>query len=74
MSNELSAQDLLPPEIGLTLLGFENPSKVGSSEPKAAIARSALRAEYSRPLATVVTGGNCKIFRFKASGWRCNCG
>ncbi len=23
MSNELSAQDLLPPEIGLTLLGFE---------------------------------------------------
>ena len=23
MSNELSAQELLPPEIGLTLLGFE---------------------------------------------------
>ena len=23
MSNELSAQDLLPPEIGLTLMGFE---------------------------------------------------
>jgi hypothetical protein len=23
MSNELSAQDLLPPEIGLTWLGFE---------------------------------------------------
>jgi|HubBroStandDraft_4_1064222.scaffolds.fasta_scaffold09370_2 hypothetical protein len=73
MSNELSAQELLPPEKGLTLLGSKNPSKVGSSVPRTAIDRSALRAERSRPLATVVTGGNCKIFRFKASGWRCDC-
>jgi hypothetical protein len=72
MSNELSAQDLLPPEIGLTLLGFEK-SEQGWLVRAEGRTRSALRAERSRPLATVVTGGNCKIFPFKASGWRCSC-
>ena len=30
MSNELSAQELLPPEKGLTFLGSKNPIKIGS--------------------------------------------
>ena|ERR1700721_2803362 len=68
MSNELSAQDLLPPEIGLTLLGFGKSEQGCSSEPKVAPARSALGAEHSRPLATVVTGGNCKIFGSRQAG------
>jgi len=50
MSNELNAQNLLPPEIGLTLSGFEKSEQgwlvraVGRTP-----VRSALRAERGRP-------------------------
>ena len=73
MSNELSAQDLLPPEIGLTLLGFEKSQqgwlvraegRTRSDCPSCGTQSTARHSRYWRKR---------KIVPFKASRWRCNC-
>jgi ribosome modulation factor len=54
MSNELSAQELLPPEIGLTLLGFEQSEQgwlvraAGRSRSECPACRTQSTARHSR--------------------------
>jgi hypothetical protein len=75
MSNELSAHDLLPSEIGLTLMGFEKSEQAGRCRlsngllDKFAISALSRRSEASpKTLLIFGTGENCSDRLF---GIRC---
>jgi zinc-finger of transposase IS204/IS1001/IS1096/IS1165 len=80
MSNELSAQDLLPPEIGLNLLGFEK-SEQGSlvraegrtrSEcPSCRTQSTARHSRYWRQLQDLPVQGKRVELQLRLSRWRC---
>ena len=80
MSNELSAQDLLPPEIGLTLLGFEKSEqgwlvraegRTRSECPSCGTESSARRSRYWRYLQDLPVQGKRVALRLRLSRWRC---
>jgi|SRR5580700_11008658 transposase len=80
MSNELSAQDLLPPEIGLTLLGFEKSEqgwlvraegRTRSECPSCGTESSARHSRYWRHLQDLPVQGKRVVLRLRLSRWRC---
>ena len=80
MSNELSTQDLLPPEIGLTLLGFEQPEQgwlvraEGSTRsvcPSCGTESVARHSRYWRYLEDLPVQGERVALRLRLSRWRC---
>src|ERR1700733_4576130 len=80
MSNELSAQDLLPPEIGLTLLGFEKSEqgwlvraegRTRSECPSCGTESTARHSRYWRYLQDLPVQGKRVALRLRLSRWRC---
>src|SRR5580704_7592680 len=80
MSNELSAQDLLPPEIGLTLLGFEKSEqgwlvraegRTRSECPSCGTQSTARHSRYWRQLQDLPVQGKRVVLRLRLSRWRC---
>src|SRR5580704_6380213 len=80
MSNELSAQDLLPPEIGLTLLGFEKSEegwlvraegRTRSECPSCRTQSTARHSRYWRQLQDLPVQGKRVALRLRLSRWRC---
>jgi hypothetical protein len=80
MSNELSAQDLLPPEIGLTLLGFEKSEqrwlvraegRTRSDCPSCGTQSTARHSRYWRQLQDLPAQGKRVALRLRLSRWRC---
>ncbi|MGA2730874.1 MAG: ISL3 family transposase [Terracidiphilus sp.] len=80
MSNELSAQDLLPPGIGLTLSGFEKSEqgwliraegRTRSECPSCGTQSSARHSRYWRHLQDLPVQGNRVALRLRLSRWRC---
>jgi transposase len=80
MSNELSAQDLLPPEIGLTLLGFEKSEqgwlvcaegRTRSDCPSCGTQATARHSRYWRQLQDLPAQGKRVALRLRFSRWRC---
>jgi transposase len=80
MSNELSAQDLLPPGIGLTLSGFEKSEqgwliraegRTRSECPSCGTQSSAHHSRYWRHLQDLPVQGNRVALRLRLSRWRC---
>ena len=80
MSNELSTQDLLPPEIGLTLLGFEKSEQgwlvraEGSTRsvcPSCGTESVARHSRYWRYLEDLPVQGERVALRLRLSRWRC---
>jgi hypothetical protein len=80
MSNELSAQDLLPPEIGLTLLGFEESEqgwlvhaegRTRSERPACGTESTARHSRYWRNLQDLPVQGKRVALRLRLSRWRC---
>ena len=81
MSNELSAQDLLPPEIGLTLLGFEKSEqgwlvradgRTRSSDcPSCGTQSTARHSRYWRQLQDRPVQGKPVALQLPLSRWRC---
>src|SRR5580700_1587786 len=78
MSNELSAHDLLPPEIGLTLLGFEKSEqgwlvraegRTRSECPSCGTESSARHSRYWRYLQDLPVRG--KRVALRLSRWPC---
>jgi transposase len=83
MSNELSAQDLLPPEIGLTLLGFEKSEqgwlvraegRTRSECPSCGKQSAARHSRYWRHLQDLPAQGKRVALRLRLSRWRCRNG
>src|ERR1700693_6411896 len=79
MSNELSAQDLLPPEIGLTLLGFEKSEqgwlvraegRTRSVCPSCGTQSTARHSRYWRQLQDLPVQGKRVALRLRLSRWR----
>jgi transposase len=80
MSNELSAQDLLPPEIGLTLLRIEKSEqdwlvraegRTRSECPSCGTESSARHSRYWRYLQDLPVQGKEVTLRLRLSRWRC---
>ena len=80
MSNELTAQDLLPPEIGLTLLGFDKSEqgwlvsaegRTGSECPPCGTQSTARHSRYWRQLQDLPVQGKRVALRLRLSRWRC---
>jgi transposase len=80
MSNELSAQDLLPPEIGLTLLGFEKfeqgwlvraEGRTRSECPSCGTQSTARHSRYWRQLQDLPVQGKRVALQLRLSRWRC---
>ena len=80
MSNELSAQDLLPPEIGLTLLGFEKSEqgwlvraegRTRSECPSCRTQSTARHSRYWRQLQDLPVQGKRVALQLRLSRWRC---
>ena len=80
MSNELSAQELLPPEIGLTLLGFEKSEqgwlvsaegRTGSECPSCGTQSTARHSRYWRQLQDLPVQGKRVALQLRLSRWRC---
>src|SRR5580704_11670144 len=80
MSNELSAQDLLPPEIGLTLLGFEKSEqgwlvraegRTRSECPSCRTQSTARHSRYWRQLQDLPVQGKRVALQLRLS--RCGC-
>ena len=83
MSNELSAQDLLPPEIGLTLLGFEKSEqgwlvraegRTRSECPACGTQSTARHSRYWRRLQDLPVQGKRVVLQLRLSRWRCRNG
>ena len=79
MSNELSAQDLLPPEIGLTLLGFEKSEqgwlvraegRTRSECPSCRTQSTARHSRYWRQLQDLPVQGKRVALQLRLSRWR----
>jgi hypothetical protein len=80
MSNELSAEDLLPPEVGLTLLGFEKSEqgwlvraegRTRSECPSCGTQSTARHSRYWRQLQDLPVQGKRVALRLRLSRWRC---
>jgi transposase len=80
MSNELSAQDLLPPEIGLTLMGFEKSEqgwlvraegRTRSECPSCRTQSTARHSRYWRQLQDLPVQGKRVALQLRLSRWRC---
>jgi transposase len=80
MSNELSAHDLLPPEIGLTLLRFEKSEqgwlvraegRTRSECPSCGAESTARHSRYWRHLQDLPVQGKEVALRLRLSRWRC---
>ena len=80
MSNELSAQELLPPEIGLTLLGFGKSvqgwlvraeGRTGSECPSCGTQSTARHSRYWRQLQDLPVQGKRVALQLRLSRWRC---
>jgi len=80
MSNELSGQELLPPEIGLTLLGFEKSEqgwlvsaegRTGSECPSCGMQSTARHSRYWRQLQDLPVQGKRVALQLRLSRWRC---
>jgi transposase len=80
MSNELSTQDLLPPEIGLTLLEFEKSEqgwlvraegRTRSECPLCGTQSTARHSRYWRPLQDLPVQGKRVALQLRLSRWRC---
>jgi hypothetical protein len=80
MSNELSAQELLPPEIGLTLLGFEKSEqgwlvraegRTRSECPPCGTQSTARHSRYWRQLQDLPVQGKRVALQLRLSRWRC---
>src|SRR6202021_2663325 len=80
MSNELSAEDLLPPEMGLTLLGFEKSEqgwlvraegRTRSECPSCGAESTARHSRYWRHLQDLPVQGKEVALRLRLSRWRC---
>jgi transposase len=80
LSLELSAHDLLQPEIGLTLLGFEKSEqgwlvraegRSGSECPSCGTKSSARHSRYWRHLQDLPVQGKRVALRLRLSRWRC---
>jgi transposase len=80
MSNELSANDLLPPEIGLTLLRFEKSEqgwlvraegRTRSECPSCGAESTARHSRYWRHLQDLPVQGKEVALRLRLSRWRC---
>ena len=80
MSNELSTQDLLPPEIGLTLLGFEKSEqgwlvraegRTRSECPWCGTQSTARHSRYWRQLQDLPVQGKRVALQLRLSRWRC---
>jgi len=83
MSNELSAHDLLPPEMGLTLLRFEKSEKgwlvraegrTRSECPSCGAESTARHSRYWRHLQDLPVQGKEVALRLRLSRWRCRNG
>src|ERR1700676_2676043 len=80
MSNELRAQDLLPREIGLTLLGFEKSEqgwfvraegRTRSECPSCGTQSTARHSRYWRQLQDLPVQGKRVALQLRLSRWRC---
>jgi len=80
MSNELSAEDLLPPEVGLTLLGFEKSQqgwlvraegRTRSDCPSCGTQSTARHSRYWRQLQDLPVQGKPVALQLRLSRWRC---
>jgi len=80
MSNELSAQDLLPPEISLTLLGFDKSEqgwlvsaegRTCSECPSCGTQSTARHSRYWRQLQDLPVQRKRVALRLRLSRWRC---
>jgi transposase len=80
MSNELRAQDLLPPEIGLTLMGFEKSEqgwlvraegRAGSECASCRRQSTARHSRYWRQLQDLPVQGKREALQLQLSRWRC---